>query len=350
MDWNSIDERVINLNNKRQVNEVRQFLSNFDLVFDEEAVEYTMALYKNDVIIATGSLQGEVLRNIAVDEGFQGEGLTSAVISHLLKVAASRGIYHYFIFTKPEKAHLFSALGFKEISRAEPYATLLESGLGSIENYCREISLKVNNLPPGSRACLVVNCNPFTLGHQAVIAKAAAENNGVVVMVVSEEKSLFPFDVRLNLVKAGLADHNNVVVIPAGKYIVSAATFPGYFTRGDETVKAQTQLDATIFATYLAPALKVTVRYVGTEPYCPTTRTYNDAMRNIFPKYGLKIVEVPRIEVNGEIISASKVRQAIREDNWQLVKRMVPKTTYEYLVSESAIPIIDRIKKTTSRH
>ena len=347
--WGELEERVINLNNHRQVTAVRDFLAGFSLSFNEQ-VDYTVALYKNNGIVATGSFAGEVLRNIAIDESLQGEGLTSAVITHLMKEAAQRGIYHYFIFTKPDKAHLFNALGFKEIARAQPYAVLLEAGLGSINTYCQEMAKQLTALPPGKRAGLVVNCNPFTLGHQAVIAKAAAENPGVVVLVVSEEGSLFPFDVRQRLVQAGVAGFQNVVVLPGGKYIISAATFPGYFTRGDETVLAQTRLDATIFAHHIAPALGITCRYVGDEPYCPVTRTYNQVMFDVLPGYHIEVREMPRITIQGSIVSASRVRELICLNEWAEISALVPDTTYQYLRSTEAIPIIEKIKNSQSRH
>lgn len=347
--WGTIEERVINLKNTKQVAEVQEFLAGFSLSFTEQ-VDYTVALYKENKIVATGSFAGEVLRNIAIDESMQGEGITSAVVSHLMREAGQRGIYHYFIFTKPDKAHLFSNLGFKEIARVEPYAVLLEGGLGSVESYCREMAEKVERLPPGKRASLVVNCNPFTLGHQAVIAKAAAENPGVVVLVVSEEGSLFPFDVRYRLIQEGVSQYNNVVVVPGGKYIISAATFPGYFTRGDETVTAQTRLDITIFAKYVAPALGITSRYVGDEPYCTVTKAYNQAMVDILPGYDIDVCEMPRIGVNGNYISASRVRELIRQDGWDEIRTLVPETTYQYLSSPEAVQIIEKVKKSQSRH
>lgn len=347
--WGTIEERTINLQNNRQVTAVRDFLAGFSLTFNEQ-VDYTVALYKDNVIVATGSFSGEVLRNIAIDESLQGEGLTSAVVSHLMRVAGQRGIYHYFIFTKPDKAHLFSALGFREIARAEPYAVLLEAGMGSIDAYCKDMAAQIATLPPGKRAALVVNCNPFTLGHQAVIAKAAAENPGVVVLVVSEEGSLFPFDVRKGLVQEGVSGYDNVVVLPGGKYIISAATFPGYFTRGDETVTAQTRLDATIFAKYIAPALGITCRYVGDEPYCLVTKAYNQAMFDILPGYHIDVHEMPRISVGGSIVSASRVRELIRSSEWDEICTLVPAVTYQYLRSDAALPIIEKIKTSKSRH
>jgi len=349
MQWANIEEREINLSNARQVTVVRDFLARFSLTFNER-VDYTVAFYRENAIVATGSFAGEVLRNIAIDESLQGEGLTAAVVSHLMREAVQRGIYHYFIFTKPDKAHLFCGLGFKEIASAMPYAVLLEAGMGSINTYCLEMAKQTMTLPPGRRACLVVNCNPFTLGHQAVIAKAAAENPGVVVLVVSEEGSLFPFAVRMSLVQAGVAGYDNVVVLPGGKYIVSAATFPGYFTRGDETVAAQTKLDATIFAKYIAPAMGITHRYVGDEPYCAVTRAYNQAMLAILPQYDITVHEMPRIGINGSSISASRVREALRQDEWDEIRTLVPDTTYQYLRSPEAFPIIEKIKTSQSRH
>jgi [citrate (pro-3S)-lyase] ligase len=347
--WANYDLREINLDSPREIEAVRTFLAGFDLTFDG-AVDYTVAFYQNDEMIATGSLAGEVLRNIAVSPRLQGEGLTANVVSHLMQQAGQRGIYHYFIYTKPSAAPMFTALGFREVARTEPIAVLLESGLGSITDYCQEIAQKAMRLPGGTRAALVVNCNPFTLGHKAVISRAASENDSVIVLVVSEDKSLFPFAVRFQLVQQGLAEFSNVLVLPAGKYIVSSATFPSYFTRGEATAKAQTRLDATIFARYIAPALAITKRYVGDEPYCTTTCGYNEALAEILPQHGVGLEIMPRIMSEGEAISASRVRELIRKEDWLAVKDLVPETTYQYLVSPEAQPVIARIKASHSRH
>ncbi len=347
--WANYDIREINLDNTREVEAVRAFLAGFDLTYDG-SVDYTVAFYQQEEMIATGSLAGAVLRNIAVSPALQGEGLTANVVSQLIQQAGLRGIYHYFIYTKPGAAPMFTALGFKEVARCEPFAVLLESGLGSIDSYCRQVAAQAAQLPAGARAALVVNCNPFTLGHKALIARAAGENEGVVVLVVSEEKSLFPFAVRERLVREGLAEYKNVLVLPAGNYIVSAATFPGYFTRGEATEQAQTCLDATIFARHIGPALGVSRRYVGDEPYCATTSAYNKALAAILPQHGIELVMMPRITAGDEAISASRVRDLIRRHDWAAVKQLVPETTYRYLLSPAAQPVIDRIKASSSRH
>lgn len=347
--WDEIEERVVNLKDDKQVAVIKKFLVKFQISFDD-TVEYTVALYKDDEIIATGSLAGKVLRNIAVLSEFQGDGLTARVISHLIREQSNRGRFHYFIFTKPDKTKMFAGLGFKEIARAEPYAALLESGVESVETFCRNINDQAKVLPPGKRAALVVNCNPFTLGHRKLIQKAIAENQAVIVFVVSEDRSLFPFDIRFKLVKAGVADLANVLVVPGGNYIISQATFPGYFTRGEDTVLAQTRLDAILFATHIAPVLGIKVRYVGEEPYCPVTNAYNEALQQILPHYGIELEIIHRLEVDGEIISASKVRDMIRRDDWQGIRHAVPDCTYNFLTSSEAHDTIEKIKQSESRH
>lgn len=342
------DKEIINLRNPRQFAEISSFLSTFDLTFDQD-VEYTIALRSGEKLVGTGSFSGEILRNIAIDENIQGSGLTSIIVSELMQEQARQGRMHYFIFTKPEKAHLFGSLGFNEIARAEPYVALLETGLGSVHSFCSTIASAAARLP-GNRAAVVVNCNPFTKGHRALIEKAAVENPVVLVFVVSEDKSLFPFTDRIKLVRDGVTDLKNVIVVPGGSYIISSATFPTYFTRDENKVVAQTRLDTTLFATQIAPQLQITTRYVGEEPYCPVTNAYNQAMHDILPKYGISIQMITRIAQDGEIVSASKVREAIRSDDWNSIRKFVPDCTYEYLRLSSTQSIINKIKQSHARH
>lgn len=341
-------KEIVNLNNDRQFAEVQTFLASFDLTFDRD-VEYTILLRAGDQLVATGSFQGEVLRNIAVDETMQGCGLTATVVSELMQEQARRGRFHYFIFTKPRSAHLFTAIGFTEIARAEPYVALLETGAGSVQSYCADILKEISHLPP-DRAAVVVNCNPFTKGHRALIEQAARENPAVIVFVVSEDRSLFPFAHRFRLVKEGVADLANVAVVPAGKYMVSVATFPTYFTRDEDKVTAQTALDITLFATQIAPRLGIKARYIGDEPYCSVTNCYNQSMLDIFPRHGIQPKLIQRVELDGQPISASKVRALIKTADWEGIRRLVPDVTYAYLQSEEAQAVLEKIRTSDSRH
>lgn len=306
--FNEAPIEVVNLNDAKHFERIRCFLERFDLSF-EQAAEYTIAVRSDGALVGTGSFTGEILHNIAVVERMRGKGLTALILSKLMQEQATRGRMHYFIYTRPSKAHIFANQGFVEIARAEPHASLLETGLGSIETYRKTIEKSASHLPP-ERAAVVVNGNPFTRGDQALIQKAANENAGVIVFVVNGGESLFPFERNIELVKAGVAELTNVVVVSAGKYIVSSATFPSYFIRKEHRVTAHTRLDCSLFATQIAPKLDITARYIrdtGDEPCCLVTNAYREAMLEIFPKHGIDVRVLQRMQTDGERISASKV-------------------------------------------
>ena len=130
----------------------------------------------------------------------------------------------------------------------------------------------------------------------------------------------------------------------------SQATFPAYFTRSDELLLAQTQLDATVFGSRVAPGVGITVRYVGEEPACPVTAYYNQVLGAVLPQHGVELKVVKRVTLAGDFISASKVRELIRTDDWSAIARVVPASTYDYLLSEAAKPVIAKIKQVQSRH
>ena len=194
-------------------------------------------------------------------------------------------------------------------------------------------------------AAIVMNANPFTLGHQYLVEKAAAENDLVHLFMVSEDASLFPYAVRKRLIQEGTRHLANLRYHDSGPYIISQATFPSYFQKDAEAVIAShANLDLAIF-TKIAHRLGITARYVGEEPTSVVTGLYNRVMQQRLPEAGIQCIVVPRREEQGEVVSASTVRKAIQEGNWDLVREQVPATTWDFLQSEDARPILDRIRK-----
>ena len=181
---------------------------------------------------------------------------------------------------------------------------------------------------------IVMNCNPFTLGHRYLIEYAASKVDYLYIFVVEENKSFFPFEDRFQLVQQGTVDLPNVVVLPSGNFIISAVTFPGYFYKDDlKEAKIDCSNDLTVFAEYIAPTLNIKVRFAGEEPLDPVTRQYNEGMADILPKYGVKFCEIPRKEDSSGVgvISASRVRKLLKEKDFESMKMLVPQTTYDYL-------------------
>lgn len=344
---NDIILEKVNLNSQER-RRIEEFLKGFGLILDGD-VEYTAAAKIDDEIVGTCSYAGKVLKCFAVKEELQGEGIAAELITHVTNRLFDRGIYETFIFTKPGNKGIFMGLGYNEVYSTQG-VTLLEGGMASIKKSIN-IMLKKSELGNGKKAGLVMNCNPFTLGHRYLIERAAEENEEVVVFIVEAEKSLFPFDIRLELVKQGTQHLRNVHVIPGGNYIISSNTFPSYFLRQeDERLLEYTRLDAGIFGKYIAPVFNISRRYIGTEPYCGVTNSYNNALTEILPSYGVEVKLVERIVMNGAAVSASRVRELIRSDGWEEIKKLVSESTYSFLLSNEAEGIIKGIKESNSPH
>jgi len=179
---------------------------------------------------------------------------------------------------------------------------------------------------------IVMNCNPFTLGHRYLIEYAASKVTRLYIFVVEEDKSVFAFADRIQLVKQGTEDLANVTVLPSGKFIISQRTFAAYSSKEElQDTIIDPSMDVELFATKIAPTLNITVRFAGEEPLDNITRQYNDTMSRLLPRYGIRFDLIPRKEVNGEVISASRVRKLLEDQNFDEIAKIVPETTLLYL-------------------
>lgn len=343
----NIEVRRIFLNLPRERMEVEKFLESHGLKLEED-VEYTIGLYHKDKIIGTGSISDRVLKCIAIDQDYQGQGLSNRIVSLLIDEEFDRGNIHLFLYTKPENIAMFIDMGFYLIAALEQVA-LLENDSKGIQKYVEGLSK--SKVKGELISSIVMNCNPFTLGHQYLIEKASENSDVLHVFILWEDKSLFPNDLRLKLVEEGTNHLSNVIIHKAEDYVISNSTFPTYFLKeASDIVKIQASLDLKIFGEFIAPALGINRRYIGQEPYSPTTNEYNLAMKEILPNYGIEVIEIPRLEKDNIAISASRVRELLKKEDFDGLRNIVPQTTYDYLVSDEAKQIVERIKKADSRH
>ena len=303
------------------------FLSRAGLEADMQ-VESTVLVWDDGELIATGSRQGNLLKCIAVDAMHQGEGLTATLLTQLRQDAFSHGYSHLFLYTKPQNEFMFSSLFFYPIAKTDK-VLLMENKKDGIASFLNTLTSENNG---GKIGAAVMNCNPFTKGHRYLIETAAAQCDRLYVFVLSEDKSEFSAKDRMEMVKLGTKDLPNVTVLPTGPYLISSATFPTYFLKDRENAtEIQCLLDIEIFSGYFAPKFGITHRYVGTEPFSPTPNRYNQALKQYLPGRGIKVSEIPRLEQADMPISASAVRQAMQQGDWDTLRSLVPETTFTYL-------------------
>lgn len=348
----------------RQRRRIEQFLDDNGLRLDD--VDYYAALVDEttDEIVAGGGLKEGVIKCVAVADGHKGEAVANQIVSHLIAQANADGHQCVKLFTKPQNQRMFESMSFRLLAEA-PKAILMETGIGGIKRYCEELesekgkveSEKSNSelhhlnlstshpiMPPSG--IIIMNCNPFTLGHRYLIEQAAQQVDTLYILVVREDCSMFGYDERKAMIVRGVAHINNVVVCDGSEYSISATTFPTYFLKSlSDASDTQMTLDIDLYRRHIAPALGATVRFVGTEPDDPLTRRYNELMKSMLPD----VREVARLQQSGVAVSASRVRKAIVENHLALAARLVPPTTVPYIVAHLATRALKAELNTTPK-
>ena len=348
----------------RQRRRIEQFLGDNGLRLDD--VDYYAALVDDttDEIVAGGGLKGGVIKCVAVADGHKGEAVANQIVSHLIAHANADGHQCVKLFTKPQNQKMFESMSFRLLAEA-PKAILMETGIGGIKRYSEELESekgkvkseksngKLHHLNPSPQqpimpqsGIIIMNCNPFTLGHRYLIEQAAQQVDTLYILVVREDCSMFGYDERKAMIVRGVAHINNVVVCDGSEYSISATTFPTYFLKSlSDASDTQMTLDIDLYRRHIAPALDATVRFVGTEPDDPLTRRYNELMKSMLPD----VREVARLQQSGVAVSASRVRKAIVENHLALAARLVPPTTVPYIAAHLATRALKAELNTTPK-
>lgn len=372
--------QTLNPTTPRQRQRIEAFLKRNGLRFDD--MHYYAAITDDDgEMIAGGGLKGNVIKCVAVDDAHKGEAIANTLISHLIAHANEEGHSNVMLFTKPKNRQLFESLSFRLLAEA-PEAVLMETGIGGICNMVEQLKkikeegevCKENNqgckkeektnlnittpqhLNPSTpqplttttprRGVVVMNCNPFTLGHRYLIEQAAKQVERLFVMIVREDCSLFAYAERKAMVEQGVAHLKNVTVIDGSEYAISQTTFPTYFLkRLDDAADTQMLLDLDLFRQHIAPALGATVRFVGTEPTDRLTRRYNQLMHEVLAD----VRETARLEKKGNAVSASRVRKAMEQGDMSTIRQLVPPTTLPYIIAHLATQALQAELDTTPK-
>ncbi|NCC65296.1 MAG: [citrate (pro-3S)-lyase] ligase [Spirochaetia bacterium] len=307
---------------------VEAFLARQSLEFERQVTD-TIMLYDDNQLIGTGSFDDGVLKCIAVSEQRQGEGLLASILTHLIQQAMAKGFQHLFIYTKPDNSKLFKPFGFYPIATTKT-VLLMENRKQGIQTFVRSLVGRRS----GIVGAIVMNANPFTLGHRYLVEQAREQVDELQVFVLSSAKSLVPPEIRLHLVREGCADLDRVIVQESSHYMVSAATFPRYFLPKDSIEQANAALDIRIFVDYFVPELHISKRFLGTEPISVVTDSYNQELLACLPAQGVQVHILERKQTGDDVISASRVRTLMQEEKFEEVRPLVPDSTWNYLTSE----------------
>ena len=174
-------------------------------------------------IVAGAGIAGDVLKCLAVAPEVRSEGLLVPLVSRIMSEHARPS---FKVFTKPEYQAVFESLGFRLLASA-PLAVLLEKGHG-LEDYCAYLR---SFRRPGRNGVVVMNANPFTLGHQYLLQQAASQVDHLFVIPVKEDVSAFPYSERRAMICAGIASCH-AEPVSAGPVSAGPAAEGIYFSQG----------------------------------------------------------------------------------------------------------------------
>ncbi|MBS0985103.1 [citrate (pro-3S)-lyase] ligase [Acetobacter thailandicus] len=316
--------------------EIRPFLAARDLQTDENIDTFVLAHTTADHRLAgCAGLDQNVIKCVCTSEEFRDAGLSLKLATEVIKCGLTAGYDDLFLYTKYSNIRLFRGWGFSTLVEIPGAVAFLHYDQAAFEHYIE--ALRAFRKEGALTGSIVLNANPFTNGHRYLVEQASKDCDIVHIFLVKEDVSLFSYQDRLTLVRKGVADLKNVIVHEGSDYIISHATFPGYFLKDRAAVNEQASaVDALMFRRYIAPALNVSVRYVGTEPLDKTTAMYNVVLRKFLSTYPcdskpVELKELERKTCGPAVISASRVRELIKAGNFEAIKELVPPSTFEFI-------------------
>lgn len=291
-------------------------------------------------LVGCAGLDGNIIKCVAIDESHRGGALSLRLLTEVMSLAYRQGVEQLFLYTKPANAILFEGAGFTPVVTVPGRVTLMESRARGLVNYCDELAQL--RRPGKTIGSIVMNANPFTLGHLYLVERALKCCDWLHLFVVKQDASRFAYVDRLRLIREGITGLERITLHPGSEYTISKATFPSYFLKEQGLVdECATALDLLLFRQSIAPVLGINIRFVGTEPFDPVTAKYNRDMAYWLSEAAsfapaIRVEELMRLEIDGAPVSASRVRTLLDEGNAAAAARLVPHTTFDFLFNQRA--------------
>ncbi|MDO5015567.1 MAG: [citrate (pro-3S)-lyase] ligase [Eubacteriales bacterium] len=312
----------------------------------EQQFDYLLGLYDTErQLLAAGGLVGNTLRGLVAESSHRGEGLMAQVVSGLVSYQAGRGVFRLFLYGKKIYQQLYHSLGFYKLAEAGGKMVFMENSPRAFQDFLANLQTETLSRVETSgwqarlqatkkegAGGIVMNANPFSLGHLALVKHALAVKPLIHLFILEEDLSLFSFNDRWAMAQAACRELEGVILHKSSSYLISQASFPSYFLKSlDEAAILQAEIDAHIFLE-IAETLSIKERFLGSEPASDLTRAYNEVLLKELTTADIKVNVMERIgDASHPFYSASLVRQLLAQGNLTEAKKLVPSTGWPYL-------------------
>ncbi len=214
------------------------------------------------------------------------------------------------------------------------YLGLIGDGEEGLKLWERQLSESID-IPEGT-SLVVLNANPFTIGHRYLVSIARSRSRHTLVLVIQGRPEsggrgnhettgiVFPPEERLRMTRKGLSDMDGVTVLPSGPYIVSRDDFPSSFLSEEMgRVPAHAALDSMVLC-HVCKALGIRSVYAGDEPRDEMSEIHLNALRSACASSGISLKVAERKRLGERYISSSMVRQDIADGNMEEAVLLAP--------------------------
>ena len=163
----SIHELSLGFSHDRQM--LVEFLAKHHLNYEDD-IEAAFGVFDSDEnLTGCGCCAGNLLKCFAVDESLRGQNALGSLVSRLVENRFEAGHYDLFVITRPKNKVLFTSCGFYPLAETEA-VLMLENKKSGLDNYYKKFLAGTDT--DENVGCIVMNCNPFTKGHLALITYA----------------------------------------------------------------------------------------------------------------------------------------------------------------------------------
>lgn len=204
---------------------------------------------------------------------------------------------------------------------------LVEDSLEKYINYLRNNKTDAK----GKIGMIQINASPLTNGHTYLIDYSATHCDFLYIFVVEDNRNALPFFDRFMLIKDYSKKYSNCVVLTGGSVLGSKHTLTAYFNKQYD-MDIDTSEDIKNFKNIIMPELDIDIRFMGEEPDSPLTNKINEGYKEFMHSINKELIEIPRLMINNDIVSASKIRKALTKKDFEYIKSRVPSNTYNYLL------------------
>ena len=179
----------------------------FHIRFEKEAYNHQDDLDKtdyyaaispsgDDTIVAAGGLLRDTIRCIAVDDAVSDEHLANRLVTHLMEIVQRRGFPTVKVFTKPKYEEIFKSLAFNTIAITDN-VVFMENSRQPLNRYIDHLRTLAK---PGVSGVIVMNCNPFTLGHKYLVEYASRQVDNLYIIPLLDSSAGFNYEERREMI------------------------------------------------------------------------------------------------------------------------------------------------------